>query len=154
MNPSVAAILGGAAFMFLIGAWVLPDADLIRLLGFWSLAMSAQIVVVSARAVWVAIHQRKLPPSAAFLVGLLIVNLALVFQRLLGIAVRDFAQGWLVTSDIFSLTIAMMIVGQALKFAAIEQVPGTPVSSAAVGRGLLWSLLIGAGLYLVVSARG
>lgn len=152
MNASVAAILGGAAAVFLIGAVAIPDPDYVRLLGFWSLAMAAHMVIITARAVFAAIRHRTLSPDAAFFFGLLLMNAALVGQRVMGVLFRDFGISWLVTSDAFSLSIAAMIVAQALKASALQAPPGAPVSPLAVVKALSGSLIVGTALFLVVWA--
>lgn len=149
MNRGFFEVAAVALGLFMVGAVGLPDDTFIRLLAFWSLAMSLQLVRATWRLGLEAAMSTTPGQLGVFALGLLLVNLSTVMQRLFGFAVRDFGQAWMLHSDIFSVIIAAMIAGQALKFAAIDANGGGIVKGRVAAVSIARSFAVGTVLYLV-----
>ena len=148
MNKSFVGVALVAVTVFIFGAVVLPDDTFIRLLAFWSLAMSAQLVRATWRLGFTAARGRIPSQLGTFALGLLLVNVSLILQRIFGFAVRDFGMNGLLHSDLFSAIVAAMIAGQALKYAAIDANGGGVVNCKVATISILRSLAIGTALFL------
>lgn len=120
MNFSFLLVIAVSASFFIFGAIAVPDELFLRILSFWSLAMSLQIVILTWRPALAAAISKEPSHIEIFALGLMLVNFAILVQRFFGFAVRDFGRSDLITSDLFSGIIALMLAGQALKYSAIE----------------------------------